>query len=213
MIGCMSHPKKATSLCYLQNYRLSRQKLFRIKNNLNFSFVFNIGCMSQPEKATSTCSLGKYWLLRLDTEDGRCLQSKKQLKCFFFQIKTWMNHPEKFTPSCYLANCRFLRIVYGTKIVQNQKTVSEKTDLHHRMFESFKKSYIIKLSRKLLTVENRKKITFIIGCMKHSEKATSSSYLPNWFFLLSLWKDVWVIQKKLHHHAILGDIDFWDLTI
>ena len=182
MIGCMSHPKKTTSLCYLQNYRLSRQKLFRIKNNLNFSFVFNIGCMSQPEKATSTCYLGKYWFLRLDTKEGRCLQSKKQLK-WFFQIKIWMSHPEKLTPPCYLANCRFLRIVHGTKIVQNQKTISGKYDLHHRMFESIRKSYIIMLlSRKLLTVEN-KKMTFVIGCMKSSEKATSSCYLPNYWLL------------------------------
>ena len=78
---------------------------------------------------------------------------KKTTEMFFFHIKIWMSHPEKFTPPCYLANCRFLRIVHGTKIVQNQKTISGK------------------------------KMTFIIGSLSHSEKATSSCFLANYWLL------------------------------
>ena len=59
------------------------------------------------------------------------------------------------------------------------------------MYGSSRKSYIITLSGKfrLLRLENEdksrleknlKKIIFIIGCMSHPEKATSSCYLGNY---------------------------------
>ena len=138
---------------------------------------------------------------------------KKTTEMFFFQIKIWMSHPEKLTPPCYLANCRFLRIVHGTKLFRIKKQFLEKMTFIIGCLSHSEKATSSSFLANYWLLRIEKKMTFIIGCMKHSEKATSSSYLPNWFFLLSLWKDVWVIQKELHHHAISSNIDFWDLTM
>ena len=79
--------------------------------------------------------------------------------------------------------------------IKNQ--LKKKIILHHRMYESSRKSYKILLSRKLsifetwqwrqelFRIENqlKKKISFITGCMSQPDQATSSCYLENYWML------------------------------
>ena len=58
-----------------------------------------------------------------------------------------MSHPQKATSSCDLKNNRLLILEYEDKNCLESKT-NKKNNLHHRMFELSRKSYIIMLSGK-----------------------------------------------------------------
>ena len=58
IIGCMSHPEKATLLGYLGNYRflrLDHEDKKCLERKLEKKLILITGCMSHPEKATSSC--------------------------------------------------------------------------------------------------------------------------------------------------------------
>ena len=94
---------------------------------------------------------GKYQFLRLDNEYKTCLESKINWKKIF-NIGC-MSHPEKTTSSCDLRNYRFLRLDNEDKSCLELKINWKTVILPHRLYESSRKSYIIMLSRKMLTSE------------------------------------------------------------
>ena len=107
------------------------------------------------------------------------------------QLKKNLHHrmyesPKKFTSSSYLENFNFWDLIMKIKVVLNRKKNWKKFTFHHRICDSFRKSFIIMLSRKLLNFETwiwRQKLFVIKKQMK---------------IFLSSSQYVWVIQKKLH---------------
>ena len=65
-----------------------------------------------------------------------------------------MGYPEKATLSGYIENYRLLILDHEEKKRLEKKTWN-KTNLHHRMYELSRKSYIIMLSREFLNFQNQ----------------------------------------------------------
>ena len=87
IIGCMSHPEKATS-CYLGNYWLLRldyedKNCFEPKKMNKNSFFYLRLFKSSRNKATLSCYLRNYRILRLNNADKSCLETKINWKVFY----------------------------------------------------------------------------------------------------------------------------------
>ena len=63
-------------------------------------------------KVALSCYLRNYWLLRLDSVDNSCLESKNELEKKLVFIIECVTHTENDTSSCYLGNYRLLRLDY-----------------------------------------------------------------------------------------------------
>ena len=116
--------------------------------------------MSQSEKATSSCYLVNYRLLRPDYEDRNQVSKKTEVvdnqkitkNSYIFNIGC-MSHPKKTASSCFWQTIVFECRLWKQKLFKIQKHLKKICNLHHRMYESSRKSYIIMLSRKLSTID------------------------------------------------------------
>ena len=151
-----------------------------------------------------------------------------------------MSHSEKATSLCFLENHLTVRLDYEDIIRLESKQKSAKKN--GRMYESFRKSYIIMLSRKLLSceiwlwrhklirIQNQLKKKQLPHRMHESSKKRSIIMLSGKYRFLRLDNEnkscfelkkkigksllyVWLIQKKQNHYAISETIDFWDLIM
>ena len=125
--------------------------MFRIKKQQIISFIFIIGCMSHSEKVETSCYIAKYRLLRLDNEDKNWFRIRKLLKTVFDHMR--YESPEEAISSCFIENYRLLSLDLRRKVLFNQKTTLENFNLHHRMYESPRKSYSIMQFWKLSNCE------------------------------------------------------------
>ena len=117
-----------------------RRKMFTIKKTTEMFFFSKSkhGWIIQKNLLHPAISQTvDFWELFMEQ---KLFRIKKQfLKKLTFIIGC-LSHSEKAASSCYLANYWLLRI--------------EKNDLHHRMYEIFRKSHIIMLSPKLSTFDS-----------------------------------------------------------
>ena len=195
----MSHSEKATSLCFLENHltvRLDYEDIIRLeskqksaKKNGRMYESFRKSYIIMLSRKLLSCEI---WLWR-----HKLIRIQNQLKKNSFLIEC-MSRPKNALSSCYLENIDFWDSIMKIKVVLNWK---KKLDKVYYMCDSFRKSKIIMLSRKLLIFETwlwRQK-SFVIK--KQLQNFLSSSQY------------VWDIQKKLPQFAVMQTLDFWDLVI
>ena len=149
-----------------------------------------------PEKVTSSCYFENHWIKRLDYEAIICLRIKKKSAKKIVSMIGCMSHTEKAVSSCYIGSYWVVRFDCEDINCLEYK-INWKKSLHHRMYESSRKRYIIMLSGKyrfsrldneditcLESKQNQqKKLIFMVGCMSQPEKGTSSCYLGYYWFL------------------------------
>ena len=144
IIGCMSHPEKATS-CYLGNYWLLRldyedKNCFEPKKVNKNSFFYLRLFKSSRNKATLSCYLRNYRVLRLNSADKSCLETKINWKIFILHQMLYGSSRKSYI-IMLSAKFRLLRLYYEHKNCLESKI-------------------------------NWKKLIFNIGCKSHPEKAT-----------------------------------------
>ena len=100
-----------------------------------------------PEKVTSSCYFENHWIKRLDYEAIICLRIKKKSAKKIVSMIGCMSHTEKAVSSCYIGSYWVVRFDCEDINCLEYK-INWKKSLHHRMYESSRKRYIIMLSGK-----------------------------------------------------------------